>query len=208
MSKHQLTSFLIVLLNLGTLVSSLAYDYSYNPPPPLPSPSCPPPPQSPSPKPPPPPPIVYPNPCPPVTKPPPTPEVKPTPPPPVVKPPPPPKVNPTPHPPVVKPPPPPPPIAGYPPPPKQQTCPIDALKLGACVDVLEGLIHTGLARNVKKKCCPLLYGLADLDAAICLCTAIRIKALNLIDIFAPFSLHVLVTDCDKHPPVGFQCPTN
>ncbi|KAK9196448.1 hypothetical protein WN943_004576 [Citrus x changshan-huyou] len=171
MSKHQLTSFLIVLLNLGTLVSSLAYDYSYNPPPPLPSPSCPPPPQSPSPKPPPPPPIVYPTPCPPVTKPPPTPEVKPTPPPPVVKPPPPPK-------------------------------------LGACVDVLEGLIHTGLARNVKKKCCPLLYGLANLDAAICLCTAIRIKALNLIDILAPFSLHVLVTDCDKHPPVGFQCPTN
>ncbi|KAH9673790.1 hypothetical protein KPL70_018230 [Citrus sinensis] len=228
MSKHQLTSFLIVLLNLGTLVSSLAYDYSYNPPPPLPSSSCPPLPQSPSPKPPPPPPpIVYPTPSPPVTKPPPPPKVKPTPPPPpVLKPPPPapPKVKPPPPPPLVKPPPPPPkvkppppsPVVKPPPPPNvgypllrtQQTCPINALKLGACVDVLGGLIHIGLGDGAKEKCCPLLYGLVDLDAAICLCTAIKIKALSLIDILVPISLQVLVSDCGKHPPAGFQCPIN
>ncbi|KAL9428423.1 hypothetical protein AB3S75_030422 [Citrus x aurantiifolia] len=231
MSKYQLASFLIVLLNLGTLVSSLANDHSYNPPPP------------PHVTKPPPPPKVKPTPPPPVVKPPPPPNVKPTPPPPVLKPPPPapPKVKPPPPPPPlvkpppppppkVKPPPPPPPVVkppppkvkppppspvvkpppppnvGYPPPPTPQTCPINALKLGACVDVLGGLIHIGLGDGAKEKCCPLLYGLADLDAAICLCTAIKIKALGLIDILVPISLQVLVSDCGKHPPARFQCP--
>ncbi|KAH9737419.1 hypothetical protein KPL71_018434 [Citrus sinensis] len=235
MSKYQLTSFLIVLLNLGTLVSSLANDHSYNPPPPPPV-TKPPPPQKLKPTPPPPvlkppppaPPKLKPPPPPLVVKPPPpaTPKVKPPPPPPVVKPPPPPppKVKPLPPPPVVKPPPPPPkvkppppppvvkppppPNVGYPPPPTQQTCSINALKLGACVDVLGGLIHIGLGDGAKEKCCPLLYGLADLDAAICLCTAIKIKALSLIDILVPISLQVLVSDCGKHPPAGFQCPIN
>ncbi|ESR43032.1 hypothetical protein CICLE_v10013358mg [Citrus x clementina] len=102
-------------------------------------------------------------------------------------PPPPPTVKPTPAPPVVKPPPPP------PPPTEQQTGPIDALKLGACVDVLGGLIHIGLGHSAKEKCCPLLQGLADLDAAICLCTAIRVNALKLINLLVPISLQVLVS---------------
>ncbi|KDO38754.1 hypothetical protein CISIN_1g040356mg [Citrus sinensis] len=223
MGKYQLTSFLIVLLNSGALLSSLACDCSKPTPPPPSSPNCPPPPHSPSPKPPPRPPKVKPTPPPPAVKPPPPPKVKTTPPPPVVKPPPPPKVKPsTPPPPVVKPPPPPkekptpppvvkspptPPNVRYPPPPKQQkTCPINALKLSACVDVLGGLIQIGLGDSAKEKCCPLLHGLVDLDAAICLCTAIRIKAPNLINLLVPISLQVLVNDCGKYPPAGFQCP--
>ncbi|KAH9712095.1 Hydrophob seed domain-containing protein [Citrus sinensis] len=188
MGKYQLASSFILLLNLGTLVTSLACDCSNNPPPPPPASktsNCPPPPSSPIPKtPPPPPPIVK------------------SPPPPVVK------SAPTPPPPVAKSPPPPPPVVNvtYPPAPKQQTCPIDALKLGACVDVLGGLIHIGLGDSAKEKCCPLLQGLADLDAAICLCTAIRLEALNLINLLVPISLQILVNDCGKYPPAGFQCP--
>ncbi|XP_051124789.1 36.4 kDa proline-rich protein-like [Andrographis paniculata] len=91
-----------------------------------------------------------------------------------------------------------------PPPPKAPTCPIDALKLEGCVDVLGGLIHIGIGENPKEKCCPLLQGLADLDAAVCLCTTIKAKVLN-INILIPIALQVLV-DCGKHPPSGFQCP--
>ncbi|KAH9663742.1 Hydrophob seed domain-containing protein [Citrus sinensis] len=185
MGKYQLASSFILLLNLGTLVTSLACDCSNNPPPPPPASktsNCPPPPSSQVPK-------------------------TPPPPPPFVKSPPPPVPPPTP---IVNPPPPngpPPPCVTYPPPPpKQQTCPIDALKLGACVDVLGGLIHIGLSDSAKEKCCPLLQGLADLDAAICLCTAIRLEALNLINLLVPISLQVLVNDCRKYPPAGFQCP--
>ncbi|MBA0802845.1 hypothetical protein Gohar_013114, partial [Gossypium harknessii] len=114
-----------------------------------------------------------------------------------------------PSPPVVKPPPvetpcPPPPPVLYPPPPAQQTCPIDTLKLGACVDVLGGLVHIGIGSSAKDTCCPVLQGLLDLDAAICLCTTIKAKLLN-INIIIPIGLQVLI-DCGKTPPPGFQCP--
>lgn len=172
---------------------------------------CPPPytPKPPTAKPPPPPTVKPPPP--PTVKPPPPPTVKP-PPPPTVKPPPPyipPPPTPTPESPC--PPPPPPPTPCPPPPPHQaptpkpETCPIDALTLGACVDVLGGLIHIGLGKTyAKAKCCPLLGGLVGLDAAVCLCTTIRAKLLN-IDLIIPIALELLV-DCGKTPPRDFKCP--
>ncbi|XP_068654443.1 36.4 kDa proline-rich protein-like [Aristolochia californica] len=90
-----------------------------------------------------------------------------------------------------------------PPPPKQETCPIDTLKLGACVDLLGGLVHIGIGSSAKDTCCPLLQGLVDLDAAVCLCTTIKAKLLN-INLIIPVALEVLI-DCGKTPPPGFQC---
>lgn len=145
------------------------------------------------------------TPKPPTVKPPPPP----TPTPPVVTPPPPTSTPETPCPP---PPPPPPTETPCPPPPPQQvpspkpqTCPINALRLGACVDVLGGLIHIGLGKSgAKEKCCPLLGGLVGLDAAVCLCTTIRAKLLN-IDLVIPLALELLI-DCGKTPPRDFKCP--
>ncbi|KAF6176699.1 hypothetical protein GIB67_029753 [Kingdonia uniflora] len=100
-----------------------------------------------------------------------------------------------------------PPPPKYPPPyspPAQETCPIDTLKLGACVDLLGGLVHIGLGPSRKDTCCPVLEGLVDLDAAICLCTTIKAKLLNL-NIIMPIALEILI-DCRKTPPPGFQCP--
>ncbi|GFP90885.1 36.4 kDa proline-rich protein, partial [Phtheirospermum japonicum] len=89
-------------------------------------------------------------------------------------------------------------------PPAQEMCPIDTLKLGACVDVLGGLIHIGIGASAKDACCPVLEGLVDLDAALCLCTTIKAKLLN-VNIIIPIALQVLL-DCGKNPPYGFQCP--
>ncbi|XP_039005802.1 36.4 kDa proline-rich protein-like [Hibiscus syriacus] len=176
---------ILLLLNLGALLTCLACPEC---PLPTPPPNCPPK-------------------HPPIVKPP----FHPKPPkPPVVKPPTlPPKPPVYPSPPVLKPPPvetpcPPPPPVPYPPPPAKQTCPIDTLKLGACVDVLGGLVHIGIGSSAKDTCCPVLQGLLDLDAAICLCTAIKAKFLN-INVLLPIGLQVLV-DCGKTPPPGFQCP--
>ncbi|KAK9927528.1 hypothetical protein M0R45_024709 [Rubus argutus] len=91
-----------------------------------------------------------------------------------------------------------------PPPPPPATCPIDALKLGLCVDVLGGLVHIGLGNPVENACCPVLGGLLELEAAICLCTTIRLKLLNL-NIFIPLALQALIT-CGITPPPGFVCP--
>jgi hypothetical protein len=89
-------------------------------------------------------------------------------------------------------------------PPAGRTCPIDALKLNACVDVLSGLIHLVIGQEARSKCCPLVQGIADLDAALCLCTTIRARLLN-INIYLPVALELLIT-CGKHAPPGFKCP--
>ncbi|XP_039131893.1 36.4 kDa proline-rich protein-like, partial [Dioscorea cayenensis subsp. rotundata] len=90
-----------------------------------------------------------------------------------------------------------------PPPPPLNSCPVDTLKLGACVDLLGGLVHVVIGDPVVNKCCPLLQGLVELEAAVCLCTTIRLKLLN-INIYLPLALQLLLT-CGKTPPPGFTC---
>ncbi|KAJ6831397.1 36.4 kDa proline-rich protein-like [Iris pallida] len=118
-------------------------------------------------------------------------------------PPPPPKAKPCPLPPKVKPPPTPPSAPkpsptppssppSTPPkaPPPSSGCPIDILKRDACVDVLGGLLHALLGGGeANRECCPVISGLADLDAALCLCATIKLKLLN-IDILLPIALDV------------------
>ncbi|KAJ9185139.1 hypothetical protein P3X46_004801 [Hevea brasiliensis] len=176
MAKYAIFNLLILLFGLGTLLPSLACR------------SCPPVTLAPL-K----PPVASP------LKPPVNPPIQPLSPPP---PPPPPTVTKSP------PPPPPPPVPSPspppPPPPNQQTCPIDTLKLGACVNVLGGLVHIGLGNDAKDACCPVLQGLLDVEAAVCLCLAINAGPL---DINATLGIVVqALAGCGKTPPPGFTCP--
>lgn len=98
------------------------------------------------------------------------------------------------------PPPPSPPTPTPTPTPSSDTCPIDALKLGACVDLLGNEVHIGDA-NVQ--CCPLVKGIAGLSAAACLCTAIKAKVLDL-SVYVPIALKVLV-NCGCAVPPGYDC---
>ncbi|KAJ0030410.1 hypothetical protein Pint_13786 [Pistacia integerrima] len=86
---------------------------------------------------------------------------------------------------------------------KPATCPIDTLKLGACVDLLGGLVHVGLGDPVVNQCCPVLKGLVELEAAVCLCTTLKLKLLDL-NIYVPLAIQLLVT-CGKTPPSGYTC---
>ncbi|KAL1547956.1 36.4 kDa proline-rich protein-like [Salvia divinorum] len=86
---------------------------------------------------------------------------------------------------------------------KGATCPIDTLKLGACVDLLGGLVHVVLGDPAVNECCPVISGLAEVEAAACLCTTLKVKALSL-EIFVPLALELLVT-CGKTPPPGYTC---
>ncbi|KAJ0232246.1 Hydrophobic seed protein domain-containing protein [Hirschfeldia incana] len=89
-------------------------------------------------------------------------------------------------------------------PPEPETCPIDTVKLGACVDVLGGCIHMGIGKSyAKQTCCPVLGGLFSMDAAICLCTTIEAKFFNM-DLIIPIAVEILL-DCGKPPPPGFKC---
>ncbi|QHN87855.1 14 kDa proline-rich protein [Arachis hypogaea] len=92
--------------------------------------------------------------------------------------------------------------APTPPPPKAK-CPKDTLKLGVCADVL-GLGNVVVGSPVSSKCCALLDGLVDLEAALCLCTAIKANVLgNNLDV--PVALSWILSACQKSIPPGFQC---
>ncbi|KAB2001879.1 hypothetical protein ES319_D11G026500v1 [Gossypium barbadense] len=82
-------------------------------------------------------------------------------------------------------------------------CPRDALKLGVCANVLN-LVNVTVGSPPVMPCCSLLNGLVDLEAAACLCTAIRANILG-INLNIPISLSLLLNVCSRNVPTGFQC---
>ncbi|XP_022719272.1 14 kDa proline-rich protein DC2.15-like [Durio zibethinus] len=83
-------------------------------------------------------------------------------------------------------------------------CPRDALKLGVCADLLAGLLNVTVGKPPVQPCCSLIQGLADLEAAVCLCTAIKANILG-INLNIPVSLSLLLNVCSKKVPSSFKC---
>lgn len=90
--------------------------------------------------------------------------------------------------------------------PMKMSCPRDALKLGVCAKILHGAVGA-VVGSQETPCCFLLDGLVDLDAAVCLCTAIKANILG-ININIPISLSLLINTCGKDMPSDFQCLPN
>ncbi|XP_008786988.1 14 kDa proline-rich protein DC2.15-like [Phoenix dactylifera] len=88
--------------------------------------------------------------------------------------------------------------------PAYPSCPRDALELGVCANVLQGLINLQLGNPPKKPCCSLLEDLVDLEAAVCLCTAIKANILG-INLNVPVDLSLLLNYCGKKVPAGYAC---
>ncbi|KAF9613981.1 hypothetical protein IFM89_014174 [Coptis chinensis] len=88
---------------------------------------------------------------------------------------------------------------------KPAKCPKDTLKLGVCADLLGGLVTLVVGTPASSPCCTLLSGLADLEAALCLCTAIKANVLGLIKLDVPIAVSLLVSACGKKIPDGFKC---
>ncbi|KAG5222112.1 proline-rich protein DC2.15 precursor [Salix suchowensis] len=76
---------------------------------------------------------------------------------------------------------------------KPAKCPKDTLKFGVCGSWL------GL------ECCTLIKGLADLEAALCLCTAIKANVLGVVKLEVPVAVSFLISACGKKVPEGFKC---
>nr|XP_004251936.1 14 kDa proline-rich protein DC2.15-like [Solanum lycopersicum] len=85
----------------------------------------------------------------------------------------------------------------------QGKCPKDALKLGVCANVLN-LVNVTVGSPPPLPCCSLIQGLTDLEAAVCLCTAIRANVLG-INLNIPLSLSLVLNNCGRNPPTGFTC---
>lgn len=87
---------------------------------------------------------------------------------------------------------------------KPAKCPKDTLKFGVCGNWL-GLISEVIGAKPSSECCALIKGLADLEAAICLCTAIKANVLGVVKVKIPVALSSLINSCGKKVPEGFKC---
>ncbi|XP_028801132.1 14 kDa proline-rich protein DC2.15-like [Neltuma alba] len=81
-------------------------------------------------------------------------------------------------------------------------CPIDALKLGVCANVLN-LVNVKIGSPPTLPCCSLIKGLADLEVAACLCTALKANVLGL-NLNVPVALTVILNNCGMDNS-GFKC---
>lgn len=88
--------------------------------------------------------------------------------------------------------------------PAKGSCPRDALKLGICAKLLNGGIGAEIGNPPDHPCCSALGGLLDLEAAVCLCTALKANILG-INIDIPISLSLLINTCGKTLPKDFIC---
>lgn len=95
------------------------------------------------------------------------------------------------------------PTPAVPSPKAQGKCP--TLKLGVCANIL-GLVNGILPLSPPtSKCCSLIQGLVDAEAALCICAAIKANVLG-INLNVPLTLNLLLSACQKSLPSGFQCP--
>jgi hypothetical protein len=67
------------------------------------------------------------------------------------------------------------------------------------------LVHEALGTPPSEECCTLIKGLADLEAALCLCTAIKANVLGVVKLKVPVAVSLLLSACGKKVPEGFKC---
>ncbi|XP_054784346.1 putative lipid-binding protein At4g00165 [Prosopis cineraria] len=85
-----------------------------------------------------------------------------------------------------------------------EKCPKDTLKFGVCGSWL-GLVTEVIGSKPSEKCCTVVKGLADLEAALCLCTAIKANVLGIVNLKLPVAVSLIVNACGKKVPEGFVC---
>ncbi|KAJ3677240.1 hypothetical protein LUZ60_002964 [Juncus effusus] len=92
-------------------------------------------------------------------------------------------------------------------PPPNPFCPSNTPKLDSCLDMLGGVLGIITGQPISQyqsKCCAILNGLANAEAAGCLCAAAKESVL---EITADWSVGVglVASSCKKEVPDGFKC---
>lgn len=88
------------------------------------------------------------------------------------------------------------------PPPATAYCPTNTLKLGACAGVLGTNVAVG--SPPYSQCCAILGGLGEVEAALCLCLAIKANVLG-IQLNWPTNIGLILSLCNRPIPAGFKC---
>ncbi|KAF5731641.1 putative lipid-binding protein [Tripterygium wilfordii] len=83
-------------------------------------------------------------------------------------------------------------------------CPQSPLNFGVCGSWL-GLVEEVIGTKPSEECCSLVKGIADLEAAVCLCSAIKANVLGVVKLKVPVAITLLLNGCGKKVPKGFSC---
>ncbi|KAF8111958.1 hypothetical protein N665_0070s0028 [Sinapis alba] len=88
----------------------------------------------------------------------------------------------------------------------QGTCPRNSLQLRPCITGLRlEEIRVG-GSPFARPCCSLIQGLADLDAAVCLCNALNVVNAGSLGINPNLpNVNILFLVCGRTAPKDFQC---
>ncbi|CAN1181901.1 pEARLI1-like lipid transfer protein 3 [Linum perenne] len=78
-------------------------------------------------------------------------------------------------------------------------CSINLLGLAACAP----LLGAG-GQLASEPCCAALLGLTDLDAAVCLCLALKADLLG-INVDVPLAINLVLSTCKRNTPRDFKC---
>ena len=84
-------------------------------------------------------------------------------------------------------------------------CSLNPLKFGSCSNIVNNLGNIIFGTPAGSPCCTLLLGLVDLDAAACLCVALKGNVLGIVNLDVSGALNVILGTCGKAIPSGFQC---
>ncbi|KAL0731165.1 hypothetical protein Bca4012_027265 [Brassica carinata] len=85
----------------------------------------------------------------------------------------------------------------------QGTCTKDSLQIGLCANALD-VVNIILGYPPVAPCCSLIEGLADLEAAACLCTALKVNILG-INLNLPIYVNILLNNCGRINPAYYPC---
>ncbi|KAJ0239528.1 Bifunctional inhibitor/lipid-transfer protein/seed storage 2S albumin superfamily protein [Hirschfeldia incana] len=88
--------------------------------------------------------------------------------------------------------------------PQALICPRSSNQVQSCVNRLTSIV--GLNVLPLTQCCSLVSGLAPPVAAICICNALKLSVLGLVDITVNLGLvRQVLESCGVPPPAGFIC---
>nr|GLL39373.1 14 kDa proline-rich protein DC2.15-like [Ipomoea trifida] len=104
------------------------------------------------------------------------------------------------------------PMMSPPPPPPSTTC-----NTTEVLSVCANLINEAVRANVDippnpngpaaRECCPLIQGLADVEAAVCLCVAVKAAVSPIVNVGINATVDVVLNVCNR-PNSAIKCPNN
>jgi len=92
-------------------------------------------------------------------------------------------------------------------------CTMDMVRLGVCLNVLNGLVDVKVGRPTREECCSVIDHVLALDVAACVCLNVGVGLLyNIVKVDIPLKVNVLLNTCRRDKgdrvPKKYQCASS